>query len=712
MRTQKRGASLVDTERAWFTSRVTKMLEKTRRILHVLQRDDLNDERKFEGLCRSVSVEQVCANLGTTLGGIFRSLVSEEEWNELEVCSRNIAERNEAQIRTERLRRQKNQLEKCAQLVINLTVRDEEVQEEQAKLAAESVDVAQSFLKAAGLTGRLTTLKAIVVRPNDSEEEEDEHEGEDAESIVPGRPKRGRQKEVVERQDEAGPLLREKVPRKKTKVVEEEPPLRRTVEVEEEEESVSMSESDGDDVEGMLEEIGKKVALAAEDAKMLRQLLGSVNLGCNQSLRFRNVAPPDVALATGAEGEVLLREPNLLKGIFEQEDVVRLDSLKFEDANVEHDNDLIEKLGTLLSWWRLVRQALALAGIFAHLKKNGGGRRRRGRGKLMKQRFEEVVKSISYTQAKKYARIGQLVSAFPQLLYQTQFVLVAQWMATLPLADGTSSIALVDLFPKLLNQEQLTFWRISQQLCKTCSVSDRRQTLTCDGCGFQFHALCAGYPGEDSFSARVLLRRPARGRAKVPPVTEFVTMLYCANCLPKNDTNVNVIVKSVSEKQAVADFLNQDGCKFTLERVPGDGYCIFRILEDFAKTRLGMAWSSETFCKKLAEAAVRSLEESRKETGDASLDADSMKAFRKLATETGRVGMLKRGLWRDLETQHVLKGYANLFEGQVRVHTYEASMGRLKETDVYPYGGDDGNLQELYVLHWSASDHYDELVPN
>lgn len=633
------------------------------------------------------------AGLGKTLEGIFRSLFSDDEWSEFEACSRNITERNEAQIRTERLRRQKAQLEKCAQLVIDLTIRDEDVQEEQATLAAESLEVMQSFLKAAGLTGRLRpTLKVMVVRPTSDSESSKEEEQE-----KPERPKRTGQKKRPERQEEAETEKAQR--KKKTKVVEEE---------QQEEESVSEAEEEQDAAmdTDMLEEIEKKLVLAAEDATMLREQLGLIHVGSIHNLRFHNVAPPDISLASEEKGAALVREPNLLKGILEQEVTV----------NVQHDNDLIEKLGKLLSWWKVVRQALALAGIFAHLK-NGGGKRRRGRGKLMKQRFEEVVSSISYTQAKKYARIGELVCAFPQLLYQTQFVLVVQWMTMVKLADGTAR-AFVDLFPKLLNEEQVAFWQVDPPesdaevplLCKVCSSRDRGHTWTCDGCGFQFHNVCAGYPpGKEPLSRRFLLSRPTRGRAKVPPVTEFVTVLYCADCLDKNDADMNAIVKSVSEKRAVADFLNQNDCPFSLERVPGDGYCIFRILEDFAKARLGMSWSSETFCKKLAESAIKSIEEARKQTGDDSLDGETITVFRKLARETGRVGMLKRGLWRDLETQHVLNGYVSLFERRVRVHTYQNDKGKLKETGVYS-GGGEGNIQELHVQHWAVSEHYDELV--
>lgn len=89
----------------------------------------------------------------------------------------------------------------------------------------------------------------------------------------------------------------------------------------------------------------------------------------------------------------------------------------------------------------------------------------------------------------------------------------------------------------------------------------------------------------------------------------------------------------------------------------------------------------EACCKKLAESAIMSIEEARKQTGE------TMTAFRKLARETGRVGMLKRGLWSDLEIQHMSASLKDMCE-------FTNDKGKLKETDVYS-GGGDGNIQDL-----------------
>lgn len=155
---------------------------------------------------------------------------------------------------------------------------------------------------------------------------------------------------------------------------------------------------------------------------------------------------------------------------------------------------------------------------------------------------------------------------------------------------------------------------------------------------------------------------------------------------------------------------NQQACPFVLSRVPGDGCCIFRILADFAGSLLEVTWSNETFYKKVAEEAVKSIEEARKETGVGDLDENVLKAFRKLARENGRVGMLKGGLWRELETQHVLKAYVKLFSGRVRIRSYQNDKGKVRQTDEYFHGKANGNVRELHVLHWNSLDHYDELI--
>lgn len=713
------------------------MLETARRVLSAVGNVSLEVEEEFEGLC---SLEEV-TSLGPVVERVFRALVTEEEWNELEACAANIASGNEARIRTARLKRQQRWLKEGAdRVVVDLAVRDEEEQQEQAALAAQSVETVQLFLGAAGLIGQ-TALRPVEVLVGDvqqsesprgvEEEEENEEEGEEVQEesveqeVVPERAKRGRPKTaraVEEEERGASYSRRKKSPRKKAKGV-----VREHSDVEKE--KVSEESNNDDDVEGKEDTLGdfqKLFAQAKEDAKSLRQLLASVNVGSVQSLRFLNVSPPDVNLATEAQGAELMKDASRLKNVLEEG--AQSGALAFSKENTKDDNRLIEKLGAMLSWWRIVRQALALAGILAHLK---GVKRIGGQKKRLGARYEQTVSKVlessvvGYSQAKKYARIGRLVQAFPQLLYQTQVTSIAQWMALVKLASNEE--ALVDLFPRLLGEEDLAFWRepvkapdvpsvmqssVEQDeegdlLCRHCD--EQGAIFSCRACGLGFHEPCAGYP-EKSLCSRILLSRPATGRAGVAPTIEFHVELYCGDCLREKEIDSGHVLGGLSDQMAVAEFLNQRDCPFILSRVPKDGCCIFRILADFAGNVLEVTWSNETFFKKISEEAVKSIEEARKETGVADLDAEPLKAFRKLARETGRVGMLKRGLWRELETQHVLKAYVKLFSGRVRICSYQNDKGKLRQTDEYFHGTANAKVQELHVLHWNSLDHYDELV--
>lgn len=723
----KKDSLLLDAEREWFSSQLRLMLERTKEILAAFGNESLNDEEQLEALCGATTLQEVVNGLDNVAGRVFRALFSKEEWNNLEASSMSLFEGNEAQVRLARMKRQKILLDMVAGTTVDLTVRDEELAEEQARLATESLETVRAFLGSAGLTGR-ASLKAVVVVPSDSHEEEKE-EASDKESEE-------QQKRVRKsgRQKKGDDLPKPKIA-KKAKVLEavveiEEQDKSEAEELESEEAEEEPKEEDDDEEEetpnAHLEHVKSLLAAAAEESKDLQQWL-ETDVNAVKTLRFYNASPPDVNIATVEQ----FQNPSFLKEI--------LSDAPSEFQATTSDNGLIEKLGRLLSWWKLVRQCLVFAGIFAHLKSRRPKRKAGRQRKPMEQRYDELVSKsidncIGFKQAKKYVAIGRLVRAFPQLLYQTQFVLLVQWKSSLSLPDGTVG-TLDKVFPKLLSDKEKDFWRIISLApcapassssssvpappplppCSVCSLDDRgSSTFTCSGCHCNFHALCVGYPEDDArFFDQILLTRPTKGRGKILPTAEFTKELYCGSCLDAKNVELNDIIASVKEHRAVADFLNQNDCLFALACVPGDGYCIFGILEEFARGHLNMTLAKDTFCKRVAECAIECINEAKEELGGYTVEADVMKAFEKLAKERGRVGALKKGLWRDLETQYVLKGYAKLFQGRVRVRTYQNDRGQVKETGVYFDDKADNcdHVQDLYVLHWSTLDHYDELVP-
>lgn len=727
---RRQGSALLDAERAWFTRRVTDMLHRTRRVLLVFHGAGLEDEERFQELCRSSNLDELCDGLGVAVREVFQSLFDEEEWSELERSSRNIAEGSEALIRTERLKRQKAWLEQGAGVVMDLTHINEEAQKEQDELVTENMRAVESFLGGVGLKdGRASLKKNVVVIPLRQNESSIEGDGEvevgeqQADEVLYEEPStlRTTRKRVIADAPKRREVSAEETPQKRRKGVEQE-----------EDEEVQLDPSSEvlgtpDDCEpdtalsdaAALKEFNSKLEAAKEEVRELKVLLSAEG---TRMLRFMNVPPPDVSLASAAQGERMVEDGKMFREALSVQDLPNPDN---------HDNRVIKKLGALLNWWCTVRQGLVFAGVLAHLKKT---KRRGGRG--IKSRFETTVeklldRAVSYEQASRYARVGLLVRSFPQLLYQTQLCCSTGWLATISLRDGTSG-ALVDLFALLCEDQEYWSQPIEavgpieaieaaaapnkdgddQDQCKYCALSDRGLTWRCKGCGLLFHELCAGYPDDGTVCDMILLRSPTRGRSGVPCVTAFEPKLYCAECLVDIESDVPTVLARIEELSAVANFLNANDCPFVLERVPGDGYCIFRILEDFARGKLGMTWSQNVFCKNVAEAAIASIEATRIEINDATFDTEAYVAFRKLARESGRAGLLRSGLWKKLEVQHVLVGYSQIFKGRVRVLTYQNNQGEIKQNGLY-FVEDDENeadIQELNVVHWSGLDHYDELV--
>jgi hypothetical protein len=189
---------------------------------------------------------------------------------------------------------------------------------------------------------------------------------------------------------------------------------------------------------------------------------------------------------------------------------------------------------------------------------------------------------------------------------------------------------------------------------------------------------------------------------------ELETRIYCQDCLYERDVTLDDVSGAIREVTVVGQFLNDPNCLFHFEKIAEDGFCCFRILENFACQRLGLkGGDSAKFCRAVASAAVTSSEAAAKEIGGIAVENGSLTQLKLLARHAKPVDALHNGLWKRLEVQHVLNGYATIFKDRVSVNVYQAtSKGLVQKTNTYG----NGSLQ-LDMLQWDFTQHYDRLVP-
>jgi hypothetical protein len=100
--------------------------------------------------------------------------------------------------------------------------------------------------------------------------------------------------------------------------------------------------------------------------------------------------------------------------------------------------------------------------------------------------------------------------------------------------------------------------------CAVCGNAGQEAVFFCDAgdegdeCNFPFHATCAGYS------------RP------LVAAEEF--WAYCADCRRTNNVTANEILWQQDEAAFLKQFLRSPDCAFKLERVKGDGTCMFGAL--------------------------------------------------------------------------------------------------------------------------------------
>lgn len=234
-------------------------------------------------------------------------------------------------------------------------------------------------------------------------------------------------------------------------------------------------------------------------------------------------------------------------------------------------------------------------------------------------------------------------------------------------------------------------------LCLKCSsLRPGFELWQCYDCGRFFHEMCMGY-NDGTICADI----------ELPNGNVLETLAYCQDCLIAIGNTVDDVAISIEEVKAVGRFLNAPNCPFVFEKIAGDGYCCFRILEKAARKSLGWKEDQAKFCRQVAKAAVESAEAAIKEIGADALEGNALQELKKLARHAFPVESIHNGAWKQIEAQHILRGYVNMFRGRVVVKVYQATNGNVRNSDTY---GKDGSEVELSMLHWNTTDHYDCLV--
>lgn len=109
--------------------------------------------------------------------------------------------------------------------------------------------------------------------------------------------------------------------------------------------------------------------------------------------------------------------------------------------------------GSLLKWWQIVKQACAIASVFAFLRRPKIGAKRKKTlriTELMESSNESKV--YCFVQALKYERLGLALLRYPMLVYQSEFLTIADW------ETKVHGDALSDAISRLIPPDDVEFW--------------------------------------------------------------------------------------------------------------------------------------------------------------------------------------------------------------------------------------------------------------
>jgi hypothetical protein len=735
-------SALVREERIWLTNRLQVALEKTRSVLDAVQSNAFADESVFNELLEMQTLEAVMAALKamnrkrgeeSLPARVFISMFTDEEWSELEASQLAISNWNEGALRTLRLRRQYSLFWDAHAIAVDVSQIDDA---DQVKLVEDCKQVVGGLLNGMGMgehqltvapapsrsssrsSGRVvvqvdnvkqkatkqqekkqkkiekpTTQRKRVSRVADDDDEEvDQDEGDgglkkakvSSDEVDDEQEEEEEQKETHDSEGQGGDeeeeddevqlsaSLQEKQPQKKQQqhVVAVAGAQEHDEEHEKDEEEDEEEEEGVLDISALLEKAKVDVVLVSKMLKEMEQTNGEA-----LQIEVPTVEVPDMVRASEDAGKrLLLDEKSLVKCLCSDADEL----------------SAVEQWAALVKWWRLVDRCLAISGIFAHLRAQKHG--------TLRERYEKMVASLkskqklySHSQAAVYDRLGKFLLEYPRFVYQLQWVSLADW--------GKDGALIKSLRTHLSSNEQSSaFWKVDRSKaplvhdgCQKCNrVAEGFELWQCSECDLLFHEMCMGYLPE-TICADIML---PNGSVLEAPV-------FCPDCLVKMDLTVDDVAAANKEVRTVGQYLLAPACKFEFKKIPEDGFCCFRILEETAQ-RLKWKGSQAAFCKQVAKAAVKVAEAAAKDLGKDALESN---ALQELAKEAKPVYALRNGLWKKLEVHYILQGFVNMFPERVVVNVYQATQGQVRNSSTYGSGTVHVNL-----LHWNMTQHFDSLV--
>lgn len=108
-----------------------------------------------------------------------------------------------------------------------------------------------------------------------------------------------------------------------------------------------------------------------------------------------------------------------------------ISGVKLEDVDCLCELDIaplnsVESYGTIQMWWRLVKRACQIRGLFQLI------RALKSKKMTIQERYEEIVAKIEgsvlcFAQASRYERLGKFLADFPLFVYQRKWVTLADW---------------------------------------------------------------------------------------------------------------------------------------------------------------------------------------------------------------------------------------------------------------------------------------------
>ena len=447
---------LVKAERMLFGKRIAKGLARAGRALKAVESDVTLSAEEVEELARLTTLKALEERLPAKAWKVFRSGFSEEKWDELVTSEACILSESRAQLRTLRLKRHKQRLDESCETAIDLTVRDEDEVEEQSTLVNSCTVAVQKLLDRVGMNARGTVKRVVKARnPADDLPLAKAKGGGKKRVEIEGEPPQEENDRVVKQKQKSKAKSKAKEKRKVSTASE--------MSFEEEGEDANAEddmvvalqpEKDKEEAEGEAEE---EEDAEPEDANGLKSVFN----------RMREDVPVVAAMlkeAASGQGQVVLNVGHVCSPVVELlsgnackallANVDQLSRCLTTSFDVPDEVPLAEHWGVLLKWWRLVKRAISIAGLFEHLR----GMRK---GKKMEERYDRIVKRLkkkegvlSYGYARRHDRLGQFLLKYPRFVNQLQLVSLADWEQT----AGPQNVALMDAVEDILSAEEVAFW--------------------------------------------------------------------------------------------------------------------------------------------------------------------------------------------------------------------------------------------------------------